>query len=72
MAHQFMHPVEYQRKRLRVVLETTEIMRSNVFLNGEELEIVQNFKYLGVIPDPTLSFKNHVKKSHKHNSIQFE
>uniref|UniRef100_A0A8C6TJ76 Reverse transcriptase domain-containing protein n=1 Tax=Neogobius melanostomus TaxID=47308 RepID=A0A8C6TJ76_9GOBI len=34
---------------------------SNVFIKGEELQIVDKFKYLGVILDSTLSFKNHVK-----------
>jgi len=34
---------------------------SNVFLKGEELQIVHEFKYLVVNIDSTLSFKNHVK-----------
>ena len=38
------------------------ITRSNVFFNDIELELVTQFKYLGVILDPTLSFKNQVKK----------
>lgn len=35
---------------------------SNVFLRGEEVELVQEFKYLGVVLDSTLNFKSHVKK----------
>jgi len=33
-----------------------------VFLRGQELDIVNEFKYLGVINDSTLTFKRHVKK----------
>ena len=47
-----------------VVLES-----SNVFLGGEELELVPEFKYLGVMLDPTLTFKKHVKKVS--NTIKF-
>jgi len=42
-----------------------------VFLGGVELDIVEEFKYLGVTLDPTLSFK---RKTHQtlseHNKIQ--
>lgn len=38
------------------------LRNSNVFLRGEELSLVTEFKYLGVILDPTLSHKKHVKK----------
>lgn len=37
---------------------------SNIFLK-EELQIVNEFKYLGIVLDPTLSFKNHVKRLSK-------
>ena len=47
-----------------VVLES-----SNVFLGGEELELVSEFKYLRVILDSTLTFKKHVKKVT--NTIKF-
>lgn len=43
--------------------------RSNVFLEGEELDIVEEFKYLGVTLDPTLSFKKHIKLTA--NKIKF-
>ena len=39
-----------------------KIERSGVFLRGEELALVTEFKYLGVILDPTLSFRKHIKK----------
>ena len=42
--------------------QKTSMSRSNVFLEGKELELVTQFKYLGVILDPTLSFKKHTKK----------
>ena len=42
---------------------------SNVFLGGEELELVSEFKYLGVMLDSTLTFKKHVKKVT--NTIKF-
>lgn len=38
------------------------LQNSNVFLKGEELSLVTEFKYLGVILDPTLSSKKHVKR----------
>ncbi len=38
------------------------LRNSNVFLRGEELSLVTEFKYLGVTLDPTLSYKKHVKK----------
>ncbi len=36
--------------------------RSAVFLGGEELVLVTQFKYLGVILDSNLTFKKHIKK----------
>ena len=33
-----------------------------VFVNGERLDVVEKFKYLGVIFDSNLTFKDHVKK----------
>lgn len=51
------------------------ITHSNVFFNGVELELVTDFKYLGVILDPTLTFKNQVKKvvnSVKFNLLNFK
>ena len=33
-----------------------------VFLGGEELALVSEFRYLGVILDSTLSFRKHIKK----------
>uniref|UniRef100_A0A146QFL4 Reverse transcriptase-like protein n=1 Tax=Fundulus heteroclitus TaxID=8078 RepID=A0A146QFL4_FUNHE len=38
-----------------------KLERSNVFLGGVELELVEEFKYLGVTLDTTLSFKKHIK-----------
>ncbi len=46
-----------------------EAVSSNVFLGNEELELVKQFKYLGVILDPTLTFKAHIKKVS--NTIKF-
>lgn len=43
--------------------------QSNVFLRGEELELVEEFKYLCVILDSSLTFKNHIKKIS--NTIKF-
>lgn len=43
--------------------------RSFVFLNGEELELVTQFKYLGVVLDSNLTFKKHIKKVT--NTIKF-
>lgn len=39
-----------------------KIIRSNVFLNGVEPDLVSEFKYLGVVLDPTFCFKSQVKK----------
>ncbi len=41
------------------------LTQSGVFLGGEELELVNKFKYLGVTLDSTLSFKSHVNKISK-------
>lgn len=55
---------------------TTKLSHSGVFLGTEELEVVNEFKYLGVIIDSKLSFINHVKmlskkiKFHLHNFKQ--
>lgn len=38
-----------------------EVTHSNVFLGEAELDIVNEFKYLGVTLDSTLTFKSHVK-----------
>lgn len=43
--------------------------RSFVFLEGEELELVTQFKYLGVILDSNLTFIRHIKN--QYNKIQF-
>lgn len=46
----------------------------NMYVNGEIIKNVNEFKYLGVILDPTLTFKSHVKKmSHtlKYNLSNF-
>ena len=45
--------------------QPVKVTQSNVFLRGEELKLVKEFKYLGVILDSTLTFKNHVKKISK-------
>lgn len=45
--------------------QPVKITHSNVFLGGEELELVQESKYLGVILDSSLSFKKYVKKISK-------
>ncbi len=42
--------------------QPVKIESSGVFLGGEELVLVTEFKYLGVILDPTLSFRKHIKK----------
>ena len=53
-----------------------EITNSNVLLNGEELSLVNEFRYLGVTVYPCLSFKKHVKtlsnstKFHLHTNQQ--
>ena len=47
---------------------------SGVFLGGEELALVSEFRYLGVILDSTLSFRKHIKKvsnSVKYNLANF-
>uniref|UniRef100_A0A669CUH2 Reverse transcriptase domain-containing protein n=1 Tax=Oreochromis niloticus TaxID=8128 RepID=A0A669CUH2_ORENI len=38
------------------------LKQSNIFLDGVELELAPELKYLGVILDPTLSFKSHINK----------
>lgn len=47
---------------MRFSKQSNEIKSSGVFLRGEELQLVTEFKYLGVTLDSTLSFKNHIKK----------
>jgi len=52
-----------------------EMTRSNIFLKQEEIQIVNEFKYIGVVLDPTLSFKNHVNclsKTVKFNLANFK
>ena len=49
--------------------QNMKVSHSNVFLRGQELEFVSEFKYLGVIYDSTLTFKSHVKKVA--NKVQF-
>ncbi len=50
--------------------QNMKVSHSNVFLRGQELDIVNDFKYLGVIYDSTLTFKRHVKRwQRKLNSI---
>uniref|UniRef100_A0A8C7X350 Reverse transcriptase domain-containing protein n=1 Tax=Oryzias sinensis TaxID=183150 RepID=A0A8C7X350_9TELE len=46
-----------------------DIKHSGIFLEGQELEIVSKFKYLGVTLDSTLSFKSHIKKIS--NTVKF-
>jgi len=41
--------------------QSMKVSHSNVFFRGQELDIVNEFKYLGVIFDSTLTFKCHVK-----------
>ncbi len=36
--------------------QNMKVSHSNVFLRGQELDIVNDFKYLGVIYDSTLTF----------------
>ena len=38
------------------------IVHSGVFLGGDELALLSEFRYLGVILDSTLSFRKHIKK----------
>ncbi len=45
--------------------QNMKVSHSNVFLRGQELDIVNDFKYLGVTYDSTLTFKRHVKKGGK-------
>ena len=42
--------------------QSRDIKQSGVFLRGIELEVVSEFKHLGVTLDSTLSFKKHVKR----------
>ncbi len=42
--------------------ESAEGDRPSVAVNGESLDVVEEFKYLGVVFDTNLSFKAHVKK----------
>ncbi len=42
--------------------QNMNVSHSNVFLRGQELDIVNDFKYLGVTYDSILTFKRHVKK----------
>ncbi len=41
---------------------TTFSVEPDVFVSGERLQIVSEYKYLGVLIDSKLSFKSHVKK----------
>lgn len=49
-----------------------EITNSNVLLNGEELSLVNEFRYLGVTLDPCLSFKKHVKTLSKSTKFHLQ
>lgn len=40
----------------------SELQQSNVFLNGVELSLVKEFKYLGLTLDPNLTFKKHIRR----------
>jgi len=68
-------PLLLNKNKTVAMMFTKKILKlesSNVFLGGVELDIVEEFKYLGVTLDPTLSFKKktkHIKLSA--NTIQF-
>ncbi len=52
----------------------TNVKSSNVFLGGEVLMVVKEFRYLGVMLDSALSFKSHVtmmSKTIKYNLYNF-
>ncbi len=38
------------------------VQQADVFIEGEKLMVVSDFKYLGIILDSNLTFKKHVKK----------
>uniref|UniRef100_A0A3P9IXE9 Reverse transcriptase domain-containing protein n=1 Tax=Oryzias latipes TaxID=8090 RepID=A0A3P9IXE9_ORYLA len=42
--------------------QPTREEQPSVVVNGEQLEVVEQFKYLGIIFDSKLTFKDHVKK----------
>lgn len=39
-----------------------EGQQPNVHVNGERLDVVEQFKYLGVVFDSNLTFRQHIKK----------
>jgi len=58
-------PLLLNKNKTVAMMFTKKILKlesSNVFLGGVELDIVEEFKYLGVTLDPTLSFKKNKKK----------
>ena len=40
----------------------TDATEPDVYVSGEKLQVLSDFKYLGIILDSNLSFKNNVKK----------
>jgi hypothetical protein len=46
----------------------TDATEPDVDVSGEKLQVVSDFKYLGIILDSNLSFKKHVKKEAQYPS----
>lgn len=51
--------------------QNIKVSHSNVFLRGQELDVVNEFMYLGVIYDSTLRFKSHVRRVDKVNKAHY-
>lgn len=63
MAQKIMSLVKYKKTVcMYFSKKRKDLTHSGVFLGGQELELVNEFKYLGVTLDSTLTFKSHIKK----------
>lgn len=49
--------------------QPAEVPEPFVLVSGERLDVVEQFKYLGVVFNPHLTFKQHVKKNLKYYKI---
>ncbi|KAK0155601.1 hypothetical protein N1851_002079 [Merluccius polli] len=56
------HVTLFWKKTNLISLEATHTIPPDVYISGEKLQVVTEYKYLGIIIDSGLSFKSQVKR----------